>query len=91
MSSEEKESMDAREADVFEQELSLEDLNAAAGGDGEDSDDNCSSYHDRNMYGGAFPNCAASVEDGSSCDRSDACRHNSVVYYNEKYCFVSWS
>ena len=83
----------ARENEVFDQDLSIEDLDAAAGGDcgtfaralgnGErDSDeDNCVKDHFRNIYGGGgFPNCAATVGDGSQCDANDACWSSAVAY-----------
>lgn len=83
MSGEEK----RREDEVFGQALSVEDLDAASGGaaTAEELDqareDNCVQIDYRLIYGGGgFPNCAATVEDGSMCHRNDACYSNAVRY-----------
>ncbi len=77
----------AREDEVFDQELSADDLDAAAGGnwvDGGPKDDdwqNCVNHDYRQIYGGkGFPNCAATVEDGSHCESNDACFIQAVQY-----------
>ena len=93
---------DAREDEVFTQDLSLEDLDAVGGGDcgatarafGGDPSDvldddlrNCTNDHYRPIYGGGgFPNCAATVGDGSWCGTNDACNKNAVEYYGKKDC-----
>ncbi len=94
------------ENEVFDQELSLDDLDAAAGGFYEaasafagaispgkkDADTtNCDNYDIRQIYGGGgFPNCAATVEDGSWCRSSDACFGSAVDYKGMKSCSKAW-
>lgn len=52
--------------------------------------DNCVQSDHRDIYGGdGFPNCAASVEDGSYCRRNDACTVLAVNYKNMTDCWVS--
>ena len=85
-----------QEGEVFAQELSLDDLNAAAGGLADDTDndpENCSRYQRRKLYGGpqGFPNCASSLRDGESCDRGDACLREAVRYTDMHYCNRAWS
>ena len=101
----------AREAEVFNQELSLEDLDAAAGGydpyqaaardiatlinnaDKKDTAEkpDCSRYDIRQIYGGGgFPNCAATVEDGSWCGSSDACVYIAIDYKGMTDCKKAW-
>ncbi len=97
----------AREDEVFDQELSLDDLDAAAGGidcgdlsrilpwqldDQWDADkDNCTRDHYRQVYGGSgFPNCAATVEDGSWCGTNDACKKNAIEYKGMGDCSKAW-
>lgn len=78
----------AREDEVFGQELSLDDLDAAAGGsidsDGapgrdelcDDAHQNfCDDQHFRPIHA-----CAATVESGSNCWSNDACYQSAVVY-----------
>ena len=81
-----------REAEVFGQEVSVSDLDAISGGNMDtdleyssnrkDSDEsNCVQKHKRPIYGGGgFPNCAATVEDGSFCYRNDACYDDAIHY-----------
>ena len=108
----------AKENEVFDQELSLEDLDAATGGAGANahSEDclnlskcgkhnlyfnggkfdadtsNCVKHENRNIYGGnGFPNCAATVGDGSRCANKDACYSMSVTYRgNLDSCSKAW-
>ncbi len=99
----------AREEEVFGQDLSMDDLDAAAGGRrkneyrdnqgnicyapaGVDPDPgNCSMINRRQIYGGGgFPNCAATVGDGSWCGTNDACNKNAVEYYGKKDCGKAW-
>jgi len=84
----------AHEGEVFDQALSMDELDAVAGGgtapcsrmtaDGDNWDSNwanCVSDHYKHIYGGGgFPNCAATVEDGSLCHKNDACKMFAVVY-----------
>ena len=84
----------AKENEVFNQELSIDDLDAAAGGEynelgkalfgaekHDDDIENCVEDHRRQIYGGGgFPNCAATVEDGSHCGTNDACYGSAIVY-----------
>ena len=83
----------AKENEVFDQELSVEDLDAAAGGagSGEEDPNNCIVCDKRNIYGGnGFPNCAATVEDDSWCGDNDACLMSAVDYQGMKHCPISW-
>ena len=108
----------AQENEVFEQELSLDDLDAVAGGyeatsgcdaaamakgygaaiadaiypDKKDANtSNCDNYHTRQIYGGGgFPNCAATVEDGSWCKSSDACYNEAIDYKDTSSCSKAW-
>ena len=93
----------AREDEVFNQELSADDLDAAAGGGipglrellgggVRDRDtNNCTIYHKRPLYGGnGFPNCAATVEDGSWCKSNDACYNQAVEYQGRTDCKKAW-
>ena len=90
-----------REEEVFAQSLSLEELDAASGGSGSDCKDystcgdasyeSCVINHFRQIYGGGgFPNCAATVEDGSWCDENDACTDFAVVYKGRVSCGKAW-
>ena len=84
MSDEEK----AREDEVFSQELSVDDLGAAAGGsidsDGAPGrDELCNELHWSNCddnHSRPIQSCAATVERGSNCWSNDACYHGAVVY-----------
>ena len=67
-----------REEEVFDQDVSEEELLAVAGGR---KDENCTDsrtcdcvqVHFRKIYENGFPNCLSSVEDGSWCSEADAC------------------
>jgi len=98
MSEEEKQ----HEEEVFDQKLELDELSAAGGyTDPKDSiwgaydadTHNCVQHHHRPLYGpdgNSFPNCAATVEDGSNCMRNDGCRESTVVYDGKVDCWRSW-
>ena len=80
---------DPKEKAVFDQELSADDLNAVAGGESKNTMD-CVKEHYRDIYGGSgFPNCAATVGDGSHCGTNDACYDNAVVYTHMDKCSIS--
>ena len=83
----------AREDEVFNQELSMEDLDAAAGGQRDCTEymfayqkkdfdrSNCVVNYQRQIYGGnGFPNCAATVENGSHYVDNDACFEHAIQY-----------
>lgn len=78
----------ARESEVFAQELSQDDLEAATGGvvivhqGSSDADiNNCTTEETRSLYGGSgFPNCARTVSNNEECDESDACYACAIVY-----------
>ena len=90
------------EEQVFKQEVADDELEAVAGGGwgtcggaassknnpaSWDSDsDHCVKEHDRDIYEGGFPNCAATVEDGSWCSTNDACVHDAVDYKGMNDC-----
>ena len=80
------------EEEVFQQEISPEELDEVAGGQATfRNDNNCSSSEHRYIYGGkGFPNCAATVEDGSWCDSNDACMVFAVCYREMKDCNKAW-
>ena len=91
------------EEEVFLQSADDDELSGVAGGsrgvqptDGplpwwDDDYKNCTKYHSRNIYGGnGFPNCAASVEDGSWCGTNDACALMAIVYDHKEDCQKAW-
>ena len=94
------------EEQVFKQEVSDDELEAVAGGNygscggassssqkpwSWDTDsENCVKDHYREIYKGGFPNCAASVEDGSWCGTNDACHHDAVNYQGMNDCSKAW-
>ena len=58
--------------------------------DSEEADpDNCIEAHYRDIYKGGFPNCAATVEDGSWCGKNDACSNNAIKYKGMENCFAA--
>ncbi|MCR5626611.1 MAG: hypothetical protein K6F99_04780 [Lachnospiraceae bacterium] len=87
-----------KEEEVFSQEVSDEETEGAAGGNFVDDivDDikkyatDCVEAFTRDIYEGKFPNCAATVENGSHCFKNDACLATAVRYYKLKYCTKSW-
>ncbi len=84
-----------KEQGVFSQTLSDAELTAISGGEDlvchNDANNNCSSAEFRDIYGGSgFANCGATVEDGSWCNRSDACVCYSVKYINKQDCSKAW-
>ena len=50
---------------------------------------NCVEVHYRDIYQGGFPNCAATVEDGSWCGSNDACTSDAIRYQGMENCFAS--
>ena len=89
--------MAEKEKEVFEQEVSPEELDNVAGGNAFTSGDsdrtNCTKDHYRKIYGAngrKFPNCAATVGDGSNCWDNDGCKKDAVVYADMKECSRAW-
>lgn len=90
------------ETDVFEQEVSESELGTVAGGlcgfNGYECEkpqanyekSHCTDENRRNIYEGEFPNCAATVEDGSWCGSNDACFKGSVDYQGMTDCKKAW-
>ena len=90
------------EDEVLAQPLSPDELEAVAGGGKNDSlandghscsqtqQANCSREEKRSIYLGAFPNCAATVEDGSWCSTNDACVKVAVNYQGMTDCGKAW-
>ena len=79
--------------EVFEQKVNDDELENVSGGyEIKDSDsNNCTRYHTREIYGGnGYPNCAASVEDGSLCSTNDACYKVAVEYKGMTDCAKAW-
>ena len=87
--------MNEKEQEIFNQELSQDELDAITGGTDRDAY-NCIQSWIRDIYGNRelniynFPNCAATVEDGSHCDTNDACWTFAVDYKNMKECRKAW-
>ena len=85
---------------VFDQEVSPEELENVTGGSTIGHWKNrygkgnitygCTSTQRRNIYKGGFPNCAATVEDGSYCGDNDACIMYAVVYDYMESCQKAW-
>ena len=95
---------------VLGQELSVDEMEAAAGGNACPQGQNvvtspvndgnrCSltqqanCYHEekRSIYSGGFPNCAATVENGSWCGTNDACHtSNAIRYTGLTDCTKAW-
>jgi hypothetical protein len=84
------------EEQVFMQELDDDELEVVAGGEGCKASlkagSNCVQNTIRDIYGGdGFPNCAATVEDGSWCSKNDACYNvNAIVYIGRTDCSKAW-
>lgn len=90
------------EDEVLAQPLSADELEAVAGGGkaGSNANDgyscshtqqaNCVREEKRSIYLGAFPNCAATVEDGSWCSTNDACVKVAVNYQGMTDCGKAW-
>ena len=91
------------EEEVFLQSADDEELSGVAGGEDDsievgfcagtwDADSkNCTKIHERSIYGGnGFPNCAASVEDGSWCRINDACFDPAIDYQGMEGCKKAW-
>ena len=52
---------------------------------------NCNVQFVRPIYGGnGFPNCAATVEDGSWCSTNDACYDVAIDYKGMRDCAKAW-
>ena len=92
---------DLEEKDVFSQELSKEELAQVAGGASLEETP-CLQSFNRYLYKGCdsnwarpidipkFPNCAATVEDGSFCWSADACFEQAVMYGPMRNCTKAW-
>lgn len=88
------------EDEVLAQPLSPDELEAVAGGGSSLANDghtcsktqqaNCFREEKRSIYLGAFPNCAATVEDGSWCMTNDACVRAAVNYQGMNDCGKAW-
>lgn len=50
----------------------------------------CVDMFKRDIYDGGFPNCAATVEDGSWCKTNDACYSAAVDYQGMNDCAKAW-
>jgi len=77
---------------VFGQDLSQKEMEQVSGGKMVDRDFNgeCVSSHERWIQRGGFPNCAATVEDGSWCDTNDACYSSAIAYFDMRSCKKAW-
>ena len=91
-----------KKEEILDQEIELDELDSVAGGgfgkkvdfaggsNTADDINNCTRNHERNIYLGGFPNCAATVEDGSWCDTNDACLSSAVKYQGMNDCSKAW-
>lgn len=77
------------ENEVFDQDVSPDELRAVAGGGLKDPY-GCTNQDSRDIYDPSFPNCAATVEVDSWCDANDACILTQVVYYGMHDCGRAW-
>jgi hypothetical protein len=50
----------------------------------------CQKAYYRDIYKGGFPNCVATVEDGSWCGSNDACLSLQVRYTGMHDCTKAW-
>ena len=89
------------EDSVFLQKVSEDELNSISAGFcgdtsggcdwwAQDQHAHCIESFKRNIYEGGFPNCAATVEDGSWCGDNDACYTDAVIYQDMKHCGKAW-
>ncbi len=87
-------------ANVLKQEITEEELTLTNGGFcgvngnppecGKNAYEHCTSYHQRHIYDPVFPNCAATVGDGSWCFTNDACYSDQVDYQDMVDCAKAW-
>ncbi len=92
--------MTDKEKEIFEQEPSEEELEAVGGGYSPCGRTEENKMFERiskkvketaiNIYEGGFPNCAATVDDGSWCGSNDACYGDEVKYIGMKDCQKAW-
>ena len=88
------------EEEVFRREVSEEELASTDGGlcglNGFDchqthwDSGHCTEDWARDIYEGGFPNCAATVEEGSWCGSNDACYTRAVDYKEMQDCKKAW-
>ncbi len=72
---------------MFSQDVSQEEMESVAGGSNVIDED----APRVDIYGGkGFPNCMATVEDGSWCRSNDACHFYAVHYVHRKECCKAW-
>lgn len=74
---------------VFDQDVSPDELRAVAGGGNPESD--CTAQNWRDIYHPSFPNCAATVEEGSWCWSNDSCVRYQVLYVGAMICSDAWT
>ncbi len=82
----------SKEANVFKQTVSEEELKAISGGDWLEEVNTCDDITIRNIYGGnGFPNCASTVEMDSWCLLSDACAGAAIIYWSDTHtCYKAY-
>jgi len=76
--------MSEKEKKVFDQEISKDELESVSGGFWQSMDIDC---HIQNT---GFPNCRATVEEGSWCETNDACYELEVNYFPLHECDKAW-
>jgi len=90
-----------KDTSVFSQEVSPNELAAVSGGSAGSLNDgpeyHCTETLHRHIYiikrsDGTtfFPNCAATVEDGSWCSTNDACYEDAIWYVGMQSCPKAW-
>ena len=78
-----------KEAAIFDQTVSEEELKAVSGGFTKLKD--CAICEHRDIYDGkGFANCTDTVESGSWCMLNDACYYNSIIYDGMQNCKKAW-
>ena len=79
------------EEEVFDQEIKDDELTAVSGGKNDAPFYlGCESSSQRYIHTWSFPNCAATVEEGSWCGLSDACVKAAVIYQGMEECSKAW-
>lgn len=85
-----KAASETKEEAVFSQEVSVEEMASAAGGSAFYGNSfSCTDISLRKIYE-PFPNCAATVEEGSWCGRGDACYSEAIMYLDMDECSKAW-
>ncbi len=82
-----------KEEAVFSQDVSMEELESASGGRNKMRKKKLNNPKNHwDIYGDdhSFPNCAATVDDGSWCASNDACIMSQILYQGMVECKKAW-